>query len=298
MFAKQRKDSTDPRLRSLLQKAVRRGHSDVVESTARHLDAARDKTWLRSRAVVITFEECWPMAQHLSISTHFDSRLAAFLRVASAEKQKDAAGLGALAYAFGEGDQTMLDVVPNRWALRTISEALRRPLPFFEWAQANCASPTALQIVDAARRYLAAATWGWDKACIIAGAFLAITVGVPESRIASDADGAFPYWVALDKHTPQGKAILHEVARERSVSYRHLIWSSFYFESAKVNAIVESPWWSAERAWRLTRAGLTTDAAEQLWEGLRAVIAEWLRPEAEELRRVVEAHGASQGSLF
>ena len=298
MFVKQRKDSTDPRLRSLLQKAVRRGHSGVVESTARRLDAARDKAWLRSRAVVITFEECWPLAQQLSISTQFDSRLAAFLRVASAEKQKDAAGLGTLAYAFSEGDQTILDVVPDRWALRTVSEALRRPLAFFEWAQGNCTSPTALQIVDAARRYLAAATWGWDKACIIAGAFLATTVGVPESRKASNTEGAFPYWVALDKHTPQGKEILHEIARERSISYRHLIWSSFYFESAKVNALGESPWWKAERAWRLTRAGLTAEAAEQLWEGLHAVIAERLRPEAEELRSVVETNGASPGSLF
>lgn len=298
MFVKKRKDSTDPRLRSLLQKAVRRGYSGVVESTARRLDAARDKAWLRSRAVVITFEESWPLAQQLSITTQFDSRLAAFLRVTSAEKQKDAASLGALAYAFDEGDQSILEAVPDRWALRTVSEALRRPLAFFEWAQANCKSPAALQVVDAARRYLAAATWGWDKACIIAGAFLATTAGVPETRKASNAEGAFPYWVALDKHTPQGKEVLHEIARAHSISYRHLIWSGFYFESAKVNALAESPWWSAEKAWRLTRAGLAPDAAEQLWERVRAVIAERLQPEAEELRKVVENHSAGEGSLF
>jgi hypothetical protein len=179
-----------------------------------------------------------------------------------------------------------------------VSEALRRPSAFFEWAQAGCKSPAAQQIVDAARRYLAAATWGWDKACIIAGAFLATTVGVPESRKSSSGGGPFPYWVALDKHTPQGKEVFQEIARERSIPYRHLIWSSFYFESAKVNALAESPWWNAERAWRLTRAGLTTDAAEHLWEGLCAVIAERLRPEAEKLRRVVEGNGANQGSLF
>jgi hypothetical protein len=219
------------------------------------------------------------------------------LRVTVAEKQKDAAGLGALAYAFGEGDQTILDVVPDRWALRVVCEALRRPPAFFEWAQAKSTSPAALQIVDTARRYLAAATWGWDKACIIAGAFFAATVGVPESRKATEAEGAFPYWVALDKHTPEGKEALHEIARERGVSYRHLIWSSFYFESAKVNALVESPWWKSEREWRLSRAGLTTGAAEQLWEGLRPIIAERLRPQAEELREAVEAHGASQGGL-
>jgi hypothetical protein len=238
------------------------------------------------------------MGQQLFINTHFDSRLVALLRVASAEKQKDAAGLGALAYAFGEGDKSMLDVVPDQWALRTVSEAVRRPVAFFEWAQATCPSPAALQIVDAGRRYLVAATWGWDKACIIAGAFLATTLGVPEVREAPHAADAFPYWVALDKHTPQGKETLQQVARERRVSYRHLIWSSFYFESAKVNSIVYSPWWSAERTWRLNRAGLTINAAEQLWEALRGIIAERLRTEADVLRSLVEARGASEGGLF
>lgn len=298
MFVKQYKESTDPRLRSLLQKAVRRGHSKVVESTAHHLNAIGDKTWLRSRAVVITFEECWPMAQHLSINKDFDSKLVSLLRVASATKQKDAAGLGALAYAFSEGDQTMLEVVPNLWALRIVSAALLRPLPFFEWAQTHCISPTALQIIDAARRYLAVATWGWDKACIIAGAFLATTVGIPECRDVPDVESAFPYWVALDKHTPQGKVALRQVAKEHFIPYRHFIWSSFYFESAMVNAIAESPWWNAERTWRLSRAGLNNNEAKQLWVRLRTVVAERLKPEAEELRRLVEDCGTLQGRLF
>src|SRR5262249_36744741 len=113
-----------------------------------------------------------------------------------------------------------------------------------------------------------------------------------------NAEGAFPYWVALDKHTPQGKEILQEIAREHSISYRHLIWSGFYFESAKVNALGESPWWNAEKRWRLTRAGLASEAAEQLWERVRGVIAERLQPEAEELRKAVENQSVCQGSLF
>ena len=298
MFVKQYKTSTDPRLRSLLQKAVRRGHSKVVESTADHLNTIGDKTWLRSRTVVITFEECWPMAQHLSISKHFDSKLMALLQVASATKQKDAAGLGALAYAFSEGDQTMLDFVPNLWALRIVASALVRPSEFFEWAKEHCASSTGLQIIDVAHRYLSVATWGWDKACIIAGAFLATTVGAHECRIVPDDKGIFPYWVALDKHTPQGKLALRKVAKEHILSYRQLLWSSFYYESAKVNAIAESSWWIAERTWRLSRAGLSTNAAMNTWERFRTVVAEHLKPEAKELRRLVEEYGTMQERLF
>lgn len=298
MFVKQHKESTDPRLRSLLQKAARRGYSDIVEKTANCLNDIGDRTWLKSRAVVITFEECWPMAQYISLNKDFDSKLTPLLRVASITKQKDAAGMGALAYAFSEGDRSMLGAVPNDWALKVISEALTRPPQFFEWAQKQCVSSAALQIVDVARKYLSVATWGWDKACILAGAFLAATNNVPECKAAIGEEHVFPYWVVLDKHTPQGKETLHQIAEKYEFPYRQLIWSSFYFESAKVNAIEDSPWWNSEKVWRLRRAGLTTSEAEQIWAKFQPIIAEQLEPEAEELRNLVEDQRGVQIRLF
>lgn len=298
MYIKRRKASTDPRVRSLLQKAVRRGDAEVVQWTARHLHNAGDKTWLRSRVVVITFEECWPMAKHLHITTQLNTRIAALFRVASAIKQKDAAGLGSLAYAFTVGHQGVLDVAPDHDAIRIVSEAIQRPKHFLDWAEVNSGSSSAMQVVSAARQYLAAATWPWDKACVLAGAYLAAVDGVPQCREANEATPNFPYWVALDKHTPQGKEVLRQLARERSISYRHLIWTSFYFESAKVNAIVDSPWWLAERTWRLKRAGLTADSARYLWEQLRADVAERLSSEGQQLRRDIEPKGPTQVSLF
>ena len=47
--------------RSLLQKAVRRGCKDLVEATTRHLAEIGDYDWVRKRAAVITYEECWPL---------------------------------------------------------------------------------------------------------------------------------------------------------------------------------------------------------------------------------------------
>src|SRR5262249_34282466 len=134
VFVKQRKASTDPCLRSLLQKAARRGYLGIVASTARTLNAIGDGTWLRSRAVGITFEECWPLASRLNLSRDPESKLAALAGVTGAVKHKDAAGLGALAFAYHEGDSSMVDVVPDEWGLRVVSEALKRPEPFFEWA--------------------------------------------------------------------------------------------------------------------------------------------------------------------
>lgn len=298
MFLKQRKSSTDPRLRSLLQKAARRGYTQVVDLVARRLDDIGDRTWLRSRAVVITFEECWPLAARLSLSREPETRRAAIVEVAKAEKQKDAAGLGALAYAYHEGDTAMLDVVPGDWPIRMVSEALDRPDAYFEWAASHCESDAAKSVVAAARRYLAAATWGWDKACILAGAFLAATGDVPSCGAGPVFTSGFPYWVALDKHTPEGKLVLQELSTEVGVSYRQLIWAGFYFESATTNSLAESRWWTAEMTWRLRKAGLTAASGAAIWERVRSSLSDRLATQAQALQATVESQLGSQSMFF
>ena len=291
MFLKPRKTSTDPRLRSLLQKAVRRGFVPVVERVAARLDAIGDTAWLRSRTVVITCEECWPLAASLSIDRHFRSKLEILSRVAEASKQKDAAGLGTLAYAYREGDTSMLNVVQDQRALKITSEALARPKDFFAWATSQSPSARSKEIIRNAEKYLPVATWQWDKACILATAFLSTnsetpTVhAVPASQPASD----LPYWVVLDKHTDEGKAALHDVAKPLGATYRQLIWVSFYCESAQVNQLLPSPWFEAEREWRLRRAGLSWESAKELWERARLLIQRRLEHDARELRRIVES---------
>jgi hypothetical protein len=291
MFLKPRKTSTDPRLRSLLQKAVRRGSVPVVERVAARLDAIGDTAWLRSRAVVITCEECWPLAASLSIDRHFRSKLEILSQVAKASKQKDAAGLGALAYAYREGDTSMLDVVPDQRALKIISEALARPKDFFAWSISQSHSAGNTEIIRNAEKYLPVATWQWDKACILATAFLSTTTEILTLDAASAPQPAsdFPYWAALDKHTDEGKAALRDLAKPLGATYRQLIWASFYCESTQVNQLLPSPWFEAEREWRLRRAGLSWKSAAELWARARPVVQRRLEEEARELRRLVES---------
>ncbi|MFB3917463.1 MAG: hypothetical protein ACE14M_12085 [Terriglobales bacterium] len=305
MFLKPRKTSTDPRLRSLLQKAVRRGSVQVVERVAARLDAIGDTAWLRSRTVVITCEECWPLAASLPIDRHLRSKLEILSRVAKASKQKDAAGLGALAYAYREGDTSMLNVVPDERALKVISEALARPKDFFPWAISQSHSVRSTEIIRNAEKYLPVATWQWDKACILATAFLSINAETPTVDAASPLQptSEFPYWAALDKHTDEGKAALRDLAKPLGATYRQLIWASFYCESALVNQLLPSPWFEAEREWRLTRTGLSWKSATDLWERARLLVRRRLEEEARELRRIVESPvptggTASQHSLL
>src|SRR3954464_12380419 len=157
MFLKRPKASTDQRVRSLLQKAARRGAVEVVDHAISRLDASGDGTWLRSRSVVITFEECWPLAAALLIDRELSTKRGALLKVTKAAKQKDAAGLGALAYAYGEGDHSMLDCVPDGLTLRLVSEALKRPKEFFEWALLQSKDNQTTSLIKSAERYLAAA---------------------------------------------------------------------------------------------------------------------------------------------
>jgi len=285
MFLKKPKESTDARVRSLLQKAVRRGFPDVAEAAARYVYDKGDKSWLRSRAIVVTFEEAWPLAADLALDRELRSRILAVRRAAVATKHKDAAGLGALAWAKHEGDMTVLDVVPSAWSVRVVAEGLERPEDFLGWAESQCSSRQQANVVAAARKYLAAATWGWDKACILAGAFLASQAELPAIENRPPSEGRFPTWVALDKHTPQGKDAIRDACKTVGATYRQAIWCGFYFESATVNELGPSPWFEAERSWRLQRVGLDDQAAEVLWGTIRPVLQERLADATADLER-------------
>ncbi len=223
------------------------------------------------------------------IDRELSSKRISLLRVTKASKQKDAAGLDALAYAYGEGDQSMLDCVPDRRMLKIVSEALQRPRDFFRWVVNESRGQRSTDIILSAQRYLPAATWQWDKACILAGALLATKGDTPMIEPAETPSGEFPYWVALDKHTPQGKVALTDVAKQVKTSYRRLIWASFYYESARINRLLPSPWWDAEKMWRLRRAGLSLDAAKGLWALAGPLVRQRLEDECAALRAFVEA---------
>jgi len=228
------------------------------------------------------------MAGSLSIRPELSSKRNALLRITKAAKQKDAAGLGALAHAYQAGDQSMLDCVPDRHMLRIVSEALQRPERFFTWIVDQSRTQRATDVIWSAQRYLPAATWQWDKACILAGALLATVGDIVTIEPADTPSGEFPYWVALDKHTPEGKVALGEVAKAVNSSYRRLIWTSFYCESARVNRLLPSPWWDAERVWRLRRAGLALEEAAELWSRAAPLVCQRLEGHAASLKQLME----------
>jgi hypothetical protein len=290
--------------RSLLQKAVRRGDVDLTTRVARHLDDVGDRAWLRMRASVITFEDCWPLGKLLPTSkADSSSVILALGRVAQTVKFKDAAGLGTLAYALSNGDNSVLTRTEADRHIVIVANAIQRHADFWRWAVAQGDGPDQYALVEAAERAYRRGGWPWDRAFFLAATYLAVTSDVPETRSVTNTTGDFPFWVALDKHTPTGKSVLRDAARQVDVPVRQLSWIGFYCESALTNAMVPSDWWSREVTWRLGRFGLSVNEAHACWQKVRPLIMTLLRPGSEGLREHLDlaapvvAGIASQGSL-
>lgn len=243
-----------PLLRSLLQKAVRRGAVDLVDAAAARLAHHGDSAWLHVRAAVIGFEECWP---HMQAFGKGGQALPLLLQVARNVKDKEAAGLGSLAYALSQGDRSALTQSPDPVAVKITAAGLERPSDFFNWALRRCDTATQTAIVQAAAAYMPRASWPWDKAFMAAAAYLAGAHPVAAPQEAGpEALMTCPLWVAVDKHTPQGRACLRQTAQELGISLHQLEWACFYQESAASNALRPTLWWEAEAQWRLAQVGL------------------------------------------
>ncbi|HUO34161.1 MAG TPA: hypothetical protein VMU43_04150 [Candidatus Acidoferrum sp.] len=112
----------------------------------------------------------------------------------------------------------MLGCVPDHYVVKLVSEALLRARAFFGWVLGQSRAQASTNVILAAQRCLPAATWQQDKACILAGTRLSVLCDMPATNLGEVPSGEFPYWVALDKHTPKGKTVLQEVAKEMNVS--------------------------------------------------------------------------------
>ena len=273
--------------RSLLQKAVRRGSGHLTQKAASCLEEIGDFDWLTKRTAIITFEENWPLGAELGrISTPENTSLA-LMRATRSVKDKGATGLGTLALALSAGDLSVLSGESKDHPIIVVAEAIKRPSDFWQWAANKCSQECQRMLVETAHRAYQRGGWPWDRAFMQAAAYLAVTEGVPSAHLSQQHEEAFPLWVALDKHTPQGKQAIHEAAWQFSISWQQLAWVSFYCESALTNESTTSSWWLKEIQWRLGQVSLTYDQAQTLWDRVRPVLIGMLEFETDALERYI-----------
>ena len=275
--------------RSLLQKAVRRGNHTLVAKVVDHLYEIDDIKWLKQRVGVIIVEECWPLIGELELPKEPEEQQAAIRDVLSqaamCAKFKDATGLGSLAYALSEGDDSVLTSSDEDADIKHVSAAIQREKEYWGWIVSQCSSDSTNRLVKRASVAYRKGGWPWDKAFIQAAAYLAVTDGLPELKVGSKTQSEFPFWVALDKHTPQGKTALSKAAKETGFPWRQLNWVSFYCESGLVDNLIPSRWWDREVKWRLGKVGLSLDEAASMWAKARPVFMELLEGESKRLEQ-------------
>lgn len=291
---KQSNPSTHHACRSLLQKAVRRGSASIASKVAKHLWDVGDTRWLKTRVAVIYFEECWPLGAELNWGADRAGLAEALAHAARSVKFKDAAGLGSLSYALSQGDRTVLKGLQDDRHINIICEAINRPDDFWKWAGTACDSEGQTKLVDMARRFYRCGGWPWDRAFMQAAAYLSVTQDLPNVLRAEGEEADLPLWVALDKHTPHGKAALRGVSKTTGVPWAHVVWTSFYFESALTNDAAPSPWWLREVEWRMGKLGLSPDGARNVWSKIQGIVSQSLMNQAEELRAHLEEPAAQR----
>lgn len=269
--------------RSLLQKAVRRGESDLVVKVVDHLYEIGDINWLKQRVGVIIAEECWPLMGEWILPQDKDLHKTAsqeILQQASQfQKYKDAAGLGSLAYALSEGDDSVLSGSEDDKHIKHICAAIKNKDSYWNWISSECKCDITRRFVDRTLIAYRKGGWPWDKAFIQAAAYLAVMEGIPKLQLGNTQECEFQFWVALDRHTPQGKAAISKLARDTGFPWRQLNWISFYYESGVVYNLVKSQWWEREVEWRLNKVGLSLGEAESMWTIARPRFIELLRDE-------------------
>jgi len=279
------RSTVDDRYRSLLQKAVRRGHPELVYTACTLIEGqgVHSKVWFEKRAAFIVFGECWPLGAEMAFTKRFYSKVAALIRVTHARKVRDATGLGFLAYALAQEDSTVLDQTADDRAIRLVAKAIRRPADFWDWASTQGTDSQRQAVVAHAKRYGEGGR-PHDQAVVQAAAYLAVSAPLPEPACAPAADTPFPYWVVFDRHTSAGQRVLRDVARDLHIPLPQLEWCFYYFEGAVANAEAASPWWRRYCQWHFERIHLREPEAHLLWEPAKAQIADALAEDSHRLQ--------------
>ncbi|MDX1708575.1 MAG: hypothetical protein R3274_08250 [Desulfobacterales bacterium] len=275
----------EKRYRSLLQKAARRGNVELVFTTSAFLNSLglKDKNWYRSQTAIITFEECWPLGTELIFNKKFHSKVAALIQVARAVKARDATGLGYLAFALSQGDDTVYTGTEDDKAIKIVASAIQRPDDFWQWICWQKTTVTEKTLIENAARFKNAGQ-PHDKAVMQAAAYLTATGQLPDLTEGQAPDPKFPYWIVFDYHTVVGRQVLRDIARDLHIPLPQLEWTYFYFEGAKTNGAISSIWWDLYCNWQFKKIGLAANEAHLLWDPAKVQVMEALAQESRQLK--------------
>lgn len=277
--------------RSLLQKAVRRGNEAVVEKVIKYLFSVGDEAWLKKRLFVITYEECWPLGNTLSLTNLFEE----YLRLTRAVKNKNAAGLAALATKYNEGYSDVLFNTDFADNINSVASAINSPNEFWKFVESQPGYSSNWNRIEAAKIAASKASFTHDKALMYAAACLCVEEAIPATRSSTIVEMDFPYWTAFDKHTEKGRVLITDSSKKVGLDPYIGMELTFYMEGAMCNEMVAAPYWNHYVSWRIKKLG----PAVAKWDDLREVLIKLSTKDvASLLKRINGEEVTSQLSLF
>ncbi len=124
------------------------------------------------------------MGTQLHLATASEGLLDALVRVTQAVKVKDAASLGVLAYACSTGDCSVLSGDAEDRHVQRVAEAISNPQGFWDWAAQKCSREEQRLLLASSLKAYRRGGRPWYRPFIQAAAYLAVTNGVPDVRVA------------------------------------------------------------------------------------------------------------------
>ncbi len=139
------------------------------------------------------------------------------------------------------------------------------------------------------------ANFDYDKALMYAAVCLILETEIPGTQLTEPSNQEFPYWIAFDKHTEVGRAIIIKASHQINLDSYAGMQLAFLMEGSLCNGIIKSPYWNHFMNWKLDKLGSAVDR----WEELRNEIIELTNSRVEMLlEKIYRIEETPQLSLF
>lgn len=281
------KVSENALMRSLLQKAVRRNDSELIKKIVSYLIHNNDQGWLRKRLAVMTFEDSWAYGINVNFENKPEFLLNQYLNLARTVKNKEACALGLIAFIASEGNNSVLKNLSKIEIkhIKYLVHAIKRPNDFWNWIIKETTNDfNKSKFINKSFEAVKKASWQWDKAFVIAGAYLSYIENAPNLKT-SDKSIEAPLWVGIDKHTYIGKKVIKSACNNHRINEEIGLWVSFQCEGAICNEVEEGSWFRNLLDWELYKYNLTLDEANNIWNKIKPDIINALTEETNKMNK-------------
>lgn len=281
-------------MRSLLQKGVRRGDTELVEKVFDYLIKDGGFNWVKQRLSVITAEECWPLLFEISDKSNIRKIKEIILRVTQSVKYKGAAGIASYASRIADkgygqmliGNKNEIDLIKNT------AEFITNPDKHWDILRTKARELKKEHLVLTAKELSKSASFSTDKAMFYVAGLFAVLIGIPKVTIPNKISPIkeFPYWTAIDKHTDLGRYLIWEFVKSHK-DYNsfdgmefYLKKYQFYFEGSKVSQLADERLWQLNVIADLTRMKRTEEEAIKEWEKYKEDLIKYLKKYTDEIK--------------